>query len=104
MHASKGESLTESLTSVVCFDAAKDIETHIHRVGRTGRAGDKGGQAITLLVDPLDAKFTLGKEWCEKILLSITDLNTTKSSYNLHFLLECCSTVSPLLNAHPQAS
>jgi hypothetical protein len=35
---------------VVNFDAAKDIDTHVHRVGRTGRAGDKDGTAYTLLL------------------------------------------------------
>jgi len=34
---------------VVNLDAAKDIDTHVHRVGRTGRAGDKEGTAHTLL-------------------------------------------------------
>lgn len=38
-----------SIKSVVNLDAAKDIDTHVHRVGRTGRAGDKEGTAYTLL-------------------------------------------------------
>jgi len=36
--------------TVVNFDAARNYDTHIHRVGRTGRAGNKG-DAITLLGD-----------------------------------------------------
>ena len=39
----------KSIKSVVNLDAAKDIDTHVHRVGRTGRAGDKEGTAYTLL-------------------------------------------------------
>ena len=39
----------KSIKNVVNLDAAKDIDTHIHRVGRTGRAGDKEGVAYTLL-------------------------------------------------------
>jgi len=35
---------------VVSYDVARDIETHTHRVGRTGRAG-AAGQAYTLLVN-----------------------------------------------------
>ena len=35
---------------VVNYDAAKDIDTHVHRIGRTGRAGDKDGVAYTLLL------------------------------------------------------
>ena len=45
-----------SIKTVVNFDAAKDIETHVHRIGRTGRAGDKEGVALTL-VTPKEARF-----------------------------------------------
>lgn len=38
------------MVKVVNFDAAKDIDTHVHRIGRTGRAGDKDGVAYTLLL------------------------------------------------------
>merc|ERR1719203_1850923 len=37
-----------SISTVVSYDVAHDIETHTHRVGRTGRAGAKG-EAHTLL-------------------------------------------------------
>lgn len=40
----------KTLKTVVNYDAAKDIDTHVHRVGRTGRAGDKEGAAHTLLL------------------------------------------------------
>ena len=35
--------------TVVNYDCAKDIDSHVHRIGRTGRAGDKDGVAFTLL-------------------------------------------------------
>eukprot|EP00920_Eleutheroschizon_duboscqi_P017588 GHVT01041929.1.p2 GENE.GHVT01041929.1~~GHVT01041929.1.p2 ORF type:complete len:446 (+),score=31.31 GHVT01041929.1:3908-5245(+) len=39
-----------AVASVVCYDAARDEATHIHRIGRTGRLGGaKGGVAIALV-------------------------------------------------------
>ena len=38
-----------AIKTVVNYDCAKDKEDHIHRIGRTGRAGDKEGVAYTLL-------------------------------------------------------
>lgn len=46
----------KSIKTVVNLDSARDIDTHVHRVGRTGRAGDKDGTAWTLL-DPREARF-----------------------------------------------
>jgi len=37
-----------SIATVVSYDVARDIETHTHRVGRTGRAG-ASGEAFTLI-------------------------------------------------------
>lgn len=42
--------------TVVNFDIARDIDTHTHRIGRTGRAGTQG-TAYTLLTDK-DKEFT----------------------------------------------
>ncbi|PKI48199.1 hypothetical protein CRG98_031464 [Punica granatum] len=39
----------KSIKSVVNFDIAKDMDMHVHRIGRTGRAGDKDGTAYTLV-------------------------------------------------------
>jgi len=39
-----------AIRTVVSYDAPRDIETHTHRVGRTGRAGVEG-EAFTLLTD-----------------------------------------------------
>lgn len=39
-----------TIRTVVSYDAARDIETHTHRIGRTGRAGAEG-EAFTLLTE-----------------------------------------------------
>lgn len=39
----------KSIKSVVNFDIARDMDMHVHRIGRTGRAGDKDGVAHTLI-------------------------------------------------------
>lgn len=38
------------IKTVINFDIARDIDTHTHRIGRTGRAGEKGS-AYTLVTD-----------------------------------------------------
>ncbi|XP_047500609.1 ATP-dependent RNA helicase DDX42-like isoform X1 [Penaeus chinensis] len=38
------------IKTVINFDVARDIDTHTHRIGRTGRAGEKG-TAYTLVTD-----------------------------------------------------
>ncbi|KAI8598157.1 P-loop containing nucleoside triphosphate hydrolase protein [Dissophora ornata] len=43
----------KSIRTVVNYDVARDIDSHIHRVGRTGRAGEKG-TAYTLLTEKDD--------------------------------------------------
>ena len=55
----------KSIKTVVNFDTAKNIETHVHRIGRTGRAGDKEGSAITL-VSPNETRFA-GAQLCSCI-------------------------------------
>lgn len=47
--AARGLDIT-TIRTVVSFDVAKDIETHTHRIGRTGRAGAEG-EAFTLLTN-----------------------------------------------------
>lgn len=39
----------KSIKSVVNIDIARDMDMHVHRIGRTGRAGDKDGTAYTLI-------------------------------------------------------
>lgn len=43
----------KSIRTVVNFDIARDIDSHVHRIGRTGRAGEKG-TAHTLIVSKED--------------------------------------------------
>ena len=38
----------EGVTHVISYDVPRDVETYIHRIGRTGRAGEKG-TAVTLV-------------------------------------------------------
>ena len=38
------------IKTVINFDVAKEIDTHVHRIGRTGRAGEKG-TAFTLVTN-----------------------------------------------------
>lgn len=40
---------SHSLKTVVNYDFSRDRDDHIHRVGRTGRAGVTDCQAITLI-------------------------------------------------------
>ncbi|KAK6012486.1 helicase protein, partial [Ostertagia ostertagi] len=47
--AARGLDIPE-IRTVVNYDLARDIDTHVHRVGRTGRAGQKGW-AYTLITD-----------------------------------------------------
>lgn len=46
----------KSIKSVVNFDIARDMDMHVHRIGRTGRAGDKDGTAYTLIAQK-EARF-----------------------------------------------
>lgn len=41
----------KSIKTVVNLDIARDMDSHVHRIGRTGRAGDKGGVAHTLVTE-----------------------------------------------------
>ncbi|KAK3845952.1 MAG: hypothetical protein J3R72DRAFT_418103 [Linnemannia gamsii] len=43
----------KSIRTVINYDVARDIDSHVHRVGRTGRAGEKG-TAYTLITDKDD--------------------------------------------------
>ncbi|XP_067647209.1 ATP-dependent RNA helicase DDX42 [Eurosta solidaginis] len=47
--AARGLDITH-IRNVINYDIARDIDTHTHRIGRTGRAGEKG-TAYTLVTD-----------------------------------------------------
>ncbi|CAG8633989.1 11606_t:CDS:10 [Paraglomus brasilianum] len=44
----------KSVKTVVNYDIARDIDSHVHRIGRTGRAGEKG-TAYTLITQKEDS-------------------------------------------------
>ena len=48
--ASRGLDIPQ-IKPVINYECAKDSEDHTHRIGRTGRAGDKDGVAYTLLMN-----------------------------------------------------
>jgi len=48
----------DSLDAVINYEIARDTEVHIHRIGRTGRAGSRG-LACTLFTDQEDYKVAL---------------------------------------------
>ncbi len=48
----------ESLDAVINYQIARELEVHVHRIGRTGRAGNKG-IALTIITDK--EKFKLAK-------------------------------------------
>lgn len=50
----------EGVTHVINYDVPMELESYVHRIGRTGRAGNKG-EAITF-VTPRDEKFILAIE------------------------------------------
>lgn len=45
-----------SIRTVINYDVARDIHTHTHRIGRTGRAGEKG--VAYTLITPADQNFS----------------------------------------------
>ena len=51
----------KALDLVINVEFAHDTESHVHRVGRTGRAGEKG-VALTLVTNADDYKFRLLQE------------------------------------------
>ncbi|CAF1050703.1 unnamed protein product [Adineta steineri] len=60
-----------SIKTVVNYDIARDIDTHTHRIGRTGRAGEKG-TAYTLLT-PAD------KDFAPNLVRNLENANQTVS-------------------------
>lgn len=76
----------KSIKSVVNYDAAKEVDTHVHRIGRTGRAGDKEGVAYTLIT-PFETRFAGGPA-------------VTPRPHNLHCLLAVIKTESFVSRTH----
>ncbi len=55
----------DSLDAVINYQLARDVEVHVHRIGRTGRAGSKG-QAFTLYSEKEEYKIERLEEYLEQ--------------------------------------
>ncbi|VDO97591.1 unnamed protein product [Soboliphyme baturini] len=80
-----------AIKTVVNYDAAKDLDTHIHRIGRTGRAGEKGW-AYTLLTEK-------DKEFAGHLVKNLNSLNQEVPPKLLELALQVGYRVSKFLMA-----
>ncbi len=60
-----------AIKTVINYDVARDIDTHTHRIGRTGRAGEKG-TAYTLVT-------VKDKEFCPHLVRNLESSNQNVS-------------------------
>jgi ATP-independent RNA helicase DbpA len=60
----------DAMDMVINYELAHDAETHVHRIGRTGRAGSKG-MACSLLSSQDDYKTSLLEEYQDTIIKPI---------------------------------
>mgnify|MGYP000574658090 CR=1 FL=1 len=58
----------EALDAVINFQLARDAEVHIHRIGRTGRAGSKG-VACSLYTDKEAYKVALLEDYLDQLIV-----------------------------------
>ncbi len=66
----------EGVTHIISYDVPRDVETYIHRIGRTGRAGEQG-TAITF-VTPNDTERLVKIERGIKKQISVSKTTSTK--------------------------
>jgi ATP-independent RNA helicase DbpA len=57
----------DAVDAVINYQIARDLEVHVHRIGRTGRAGSKG-IACTLVTDKETYKFHTLEEYLQQTL------------------------------------
>lgn len=68
------------IRTVVNYDIARDIDTHTHRIGRTGRAGEKG-TAFTLVTER-------DKEFAGHLVRNLEGANQEVPSYLMELALQ----------------
>lgn len=59
----------EDIDVVISYDMPRHINTYIHRIGRTGRAGHRG-TSITMLIDEERKKFNVSFDRLNNITIS----------------------------------
>jgi ATP-independent RNA helicase DbpA len=59
----------DSLDAVINYHIARDTEVHLHRIGRTGRAGSKGS-AYSLISDKESYKVALLQDYLGQIIVA----------------------------------
>ncbi|MCF7982570.1 MAG: ATP-dependent RNA helicase DbpA [Pseudomonadales bacterium] len=59
----------DRLDAVINYQIARELEVHVHRIGRTGRAGDKG-IALTLYSDKESYKFAKLEEFLNQSIIT----------------------------------
>ncbi|CAI5503684.1 unnamed protein product [Closterium sp. Naga37s-1] len=99
-----------SIKTVINLDSARDMDAHVHRVGRTGRAGDTDGVAISVVTGK-EARFAgelvgclvAGGQEVPAELLELAMKLVTQSTSSLPSLLTVLSlyTVPPLFPLGP---
>ncbi len=57
----------ESLDAVINYQIAREIEVHVHRIGRTGRAGNKG-IALTIITEKESFKLAKLEDYLEQTI------------------------------------
>jgi ATP-dependent RNA helicase DDX42 len=70
----------KSVRTVINYYLARDLDSHTHRIGRTGRAGVKG-TAFSLLIDPNDA------QWAGRILNQMRGQNQVPPPELMHLAM-----------------
>ena len=58
----------DSVDAVINYHIASDVEVHLHRIGRTGRAGSKGS-AYSLISEKESYKVALLQDYLEQIIV-----------------------------------
>lgn len=73
------------IKTVINYDAARNIDSHVHRIGRTGRMGDKDGVAITLITKQ-------ESNFAAELLrnLEASNQEVTPELFNLAMQVCCC--------------